>query len=148
MKPVRTDWCLTLEDLYRWVDPAKWNITNKFAKSHKANEKWDYCAQVLVYFLILVINDIIDNNVTFEIPCVGKKEARIYVKCYSDEEFTKIYKNGGFKGIDYIKSGFKGYAFMFQWKYNNQPLKEKPIYIDRTTKAKFYENINNGKQYY
>jgi len=69
---------------------------------------------VLVYFLILVINDIIDNNVTFEIPCVGKKEARIYVKCYSDEEFTKIYKNGGFKGIDYIKSGFKGYAFMFQ----------------------------------
>lgn len=97
---------------------------------------------------MLVINDIIENNVTFEIPCVGKKEARIYVKCVSGDEFTELYKKGAFKGIDYIKSGFKGYQLMFQWKYNNTRLKEKPIYIDKTTKAKFYDYINNGKQYY
>ena len=119
MKPVRTDWCLTLEDLYRWTDPAKWNITHTFAFNHGSDNKWDYCSSVLIYFLILVINDIIDNNITFEIPCVGKKEARIYVKCYSDDEFVELYKKGKFKGIDYIKSGFKGYELMFQWKYNN-----------------------------
>ena len=56
----------------------------------------------------------IDNNVTVEIPCVGKNEARFYIKCLSDEEFTAGYKNGAFKGIDYIKSGFKGYQLMFQ----------------------------------
>lgn len=134
--------------MYRWTDPAKWNITHKFATKHGSNQKWDYCASVLIYFLILVINDIIDNNITVEIPCVGKNEARFYVKCYSDEEFAAGYKNGAFKGIDYIKSGFKAYQLMFQWKYGTGPVREKPIYIDNTTKAKFYENINNGKQYY
>lgn len=148
MRPVRTDWCLTLEDLYRWTDPAKWNITHKFASSHKADTKWQYCSRVLIYFLILVINDIIDNNITFEIPCVGKNEARIYVKCYSGDDFVENYKRGAFNGIDYINSGFKGYRIMFQWKYGSGPIREKPIYIDNTTKAKFYENINNGKQYY
>ena len=148
MKPVRTDWCMTLEDLYRAINPSKWNVTCSFAKQHNALQQYLYCARVLTYFLELVINDMIDNNITFEIPCVGKKEARIYIKCYSDEQFKELYKKGVFKGIDFISSGFKGYRFMFQWKYNKNKLREKSIYIDRTTKARFYEKINNGKEYY
>lgn len=148
MKPVRTDWCMTPEDIYRGTNPGKWGINFKFAKTHHAEQQYEYCSKVFLYFLQLVLNDIIDNNITLEIPCVGKKEARIYVKCYSDEEFTELYKRGAFKGIDFISSGFKGYHLIFQWKYNNQELKEKPIYIDRTLKEKFYNYINNGKQYY
>ena len=103
---------------------------------------------MFLYFLQLALNDIIDNNITLEIPCIGSKEARIYVKCYADEEFTALYKKGAFKGIDFISSGFKGYKLVFQWKYNKQERKEKSIYIDKTLKKKFYDYINNGKQYY
>lgn len=148
MKPIRTDWCLGAEDIYRWTNPAKWNVTCSFAKKHGADQQYHYCSRVLLYFMQLVLEDIIENNITFEIPCVGKKEARIYVKCYSDEEFAEMYKRGLFRGIDYIKSGFKGYQIIFQWKYNNRKMREKPIHIDRTNKARFYELINNGKQYY
>lgn len=147
MKPIRTDWCMTPEDLYRGTNPGKWNITWKFAKEHHAEQQYEYCSKVFLYFLQLALNDIIDNGITLEVPCVGKKEARIYVKCFSDEEFTELYKRGVFKGIDYICSEFKGYHLMFQWKYKNK-IKEKPIYIDKTLKEKFYNYINNGKQYY
>lgn len=62
----------------------------------------------------LIIEDIIENNITVEIPCVGSKAARFYVKCYSGDEFIEMYKHGVFKGIDYVKSEFKGYQLMFQ----------------------------------
>lgn len=147
-RPVRTDWCMTPEDLYRGTNPSKWNVTCKFAKEHNAEQQYEYCSKVFLYFLQLTLNDIIDNNITLEIPCIGSKEARIYVKCYADEEFTALYKKGAFKGIDFISSGFKGYKLVFQWKYNKQERKEKSIYIDKTLKKKFYDYINNGKQYY
>ena len=138
---------MTPEDLYRGTNPGKWNITWKFAKEHHAEQQYEYCSKVFLYFLQLALNDIIDNNITLEIPCSGKKEARMFVKCYSDEEFTKLYKKGVFKGIDFIKSGFRGYKLVFQWKYNNHKVKEKTIHIDRTLKKKFYDYINNGKEY-
>lgn len=134
--------------MFRATNPAKWNVTCMFAKKHGYDEQWSYCASVFLYFLQLVFNDIIDNNITLEIPCVANKEAKIFVKCVSDDEFVEAMKRGAFKGIDFIKSGFKGYKLVFQWKYNNKPLKEKSIYIDKTLKEKFYNNINNGKQYY
>ena len=138
---------MTPEDLYRGTNPGKWNITWKFAKEHHAEQQYEYCSKVFLYFLQLALNDIIDNNITLEIPCSGKKEARMFVKCYSDEDFTKLYKKGVFKGIDFIKSGFRGYKLVFQWKYNNHKVKEKTIHIDRTLKKKFYDYINNGKEY-
>lgn len=26
-RPIRTDWCMTPEDVYRGTNPGKWNIT-------------------------------------------------------------------------------------------------------------------------
>jgi len=148
MKPIRTDWCMTPEGLYRGTNPGKWNITFRFAKDHHAEQQYEYCSKVFLCFLQLMLNDIIDNNVTLEVPCIGNKEARIFVKCSSGEEFEEAYKRGAFEGIDFIKSGFKGYRLVFQWKYNRNKMKEKTIHIDRTLKKKFYDYINNGKQYY
>lgn len=148
MRPVRTDWCMTPEDIYRGTNPDKWNITWKFADEHNAEQQYEYCSKVFLYFLQLVLNDMIENNITLEIPMVGKKEARMYVKCFSGDHFRNLYKTGVFKGIDFLRSEFKGYRLTFQWKYNNRKLKEKPIYIDKTLKDKFYNYINNGKQYY
>ena len=139
---------MTPEDLYRGTNPGKWNITFKFAREHHAEQQYEYCSKVFLYFLQLAFNDIIDNGITLEVPCVGGKEARIYVKCVSDEEFTKLYRKGAFKGIDFINSGFKGYKLVFQWRYNGRALKEKSVHIDNTLKKKFYDYINNGKQYY
>jgi hypothetical protein len=50
-------------------------------------------------------------------------------------------------GIDFLNSNFKGYQIYFQYKYKGG-WREKPIYINQKLKDKFYENINNGKQYY
>jgi hypothetical protein len=50
-------------------------------------------------------------------------------------------------GIDFLNSNFKGYQIYFQYKYRGG-WREKPIYINQKMKDMFYENINNGKQYY
>lgn len=137
----------TTSDLYEGVDPAKWNITRKYADKHGARSKKEICGWILTYFFYLVILDIIKNNVTFVLPLSGNKEAFFYVKCIQDDDFNELYSQGSFRGIDPIESEFKAYQIYFQWQ-RGMRFKEKPVYINNKLKYWFYNKINNGKQYY
>ena len=77
----------------------------------------------------------------------GGYSASIYVKCFQDDDFRRLYAGGKFLGIDFIASEFKGYQMFYQWRCHNR-IKEKPIYINNKLKHWFYTQITNGKQYY
>lgn len=139
--------CFTTTDLYDNVDPAKWNITKKYAEKHGAKNKRDICGWILTYFFYLVFLDIIKNNITFVIPVVGNRECFLYVKCIQDELFEEMYSQGSFAGIDPLLSEFKGYQIFLQWQ-KGVYFREKPVYISKNIKHWFYSQINNGKQYY
>lgn len=142
-----TKYCFTARELYETTNPSKWNITDTFVQAHGHRDRYTFCGYVLVYFFYLVFLDIIKNNITFEFPMTGGYSASIYVKCFQDEDFRRLYAGGKFLGIDFIASEFKGYQMFYQWRCHNR-IKEKPIYINNKLKHWFYTQINNGKQYY
>lgn len=134
-------------DLYAQVNPAKWGITAKVAKKHNFPYKTWMCGSILVYFFYLVVLDMIENNTTFEFPLLGKDSASMYVKCYDDELFKKMYAKGCFKGIDFLRTDFKAYRLVFQYRRKGK-IREKPIYINGRLRDWLYDKANRGKQYY
>lgn len=142
-----TKYAFTAKELYEATNPSKWNVTDVLAQSHGHRDRYTLCGYVLVYLFYLIFLDIIKNNVTFEFPMTGGYGASIYVKCFQDDDFKRLYAGGKFLGIDFIASEFKGYQIFYQWRCYNR-IKEKPIYINNKLKNWFYANVNQGKQYY
>lgn len=94
----------------------------------------------------LVLNDIIDNNVTFLFPGVP---AEIYMRRATDEDFVFARQLGKWQEIDFIASYFSGYELCLVMKRKDgSPTRTKPIYVDKKLKQKIIDNTNNGKQYY
>ena len=97
--------------------------------------------------LQMIIDDIIDNSITFDFKLSKGTVAEIYIKEFSDEEFMKLKKKGLWKEIDYLATNFSGYQPMFKYQKAGYTL-EKPIHLDNKRKLKIAENVNNGKSYY
>lgn len=94
----------------------------------------------------LVIEDIIDNNITFQFPGVP---AWLSMGKTQGEEFSKARQNGKWQDIDFIASFFTGYQLMLtMFNRRGEPTRTKPIYVDKKLKQKIIDNTNNGKQYY
>ncbi len=143
----KTGYCFTSRELFDTLNLKELNISTKVVKQYKMDCLQDLCGAVLTYCLYLIILDIIENNTTFVLPLFGNREACFYVKMFDGDDFKKAYQAGKFMGIDFLNPNFKGYQIYFQYKYKGG-WREKPIYINQKLKDKFYENINNGKQYY
>ena len=150
MDEIRYSWgkhhAFLADELYAQVNPAKWNVTRKIANP-KYYDQWDFCGRVFTYFFYLVVLDIIENNITLEIPIMGKNSAKIYVKCYQGEEFEQAMRRGAFQGQDFLATEFKAYRLVLQWTRGGKS-REKPIYINAKIRDWFYDKINNGKKYY
>lgn len=144
----KTGYCFTSRDLFE-----NWNWLSlgipKQIYYHKYHAKsLDYfIAQIFLYFMYLVLLDIIHNNVTFVLPLKGNRHAMIHVKVFDGDQFQKMYAGGKFIGIDFLSSLFKGYQLFFSYNYRNGE-REKPIYINNKMKELFYSYINSGKVYY
>jgi hypothetical protein len=93
----------------------------------------------------VILNDIIDNNVTFILP-TNKGIADIHVRRTYGEDFKKARKRGKWKNVDFLSSNFSGNELVLSMKHNVFS-KEKIIYVDKNLKSKITENTNNGMQY-
>lgn len=99
--------------------------------------------------MYLVILDIIENNVTFELPLKGAAQGEFYVKAFTDEAFKNLYRAGKWEGIDFLNCEFTGYQIFFRYKTKRSNWKEKPVYIShKGVRDLFYQKINEGKKYY
>jgi len=143
----KTGYCFTSEEMFDTFNTNKISIKKETCeKKYACHSKKTFCGRVLAYCLYLIILDIILNNVTFVLP-VTNYEGMIHVKNFTGEQFRNMYTKGKFAGIDFFNSNFTGYQIYFRYQYKGG-FKEKPIYISKKLKDIFYENINNGKQYY
>ena len=143
----RTDYCFTSMDLFDSKYKKKLGVNMKHVRAYKQDMIKELCSQIFTYFFYLVVLDIIENNVTFVLPLFGNKEACFHVKKIEGDAFKRARQNGAFEGIDFLKSNFCGYLVNFQYT-TSYGLGEKPIHLSPALKEKFYNNINNGKQYY
>lgn len=96
--------------------------------------------------LKLVLEDIIENNVTFDLPLKGNKKCNIHMQRFKGESFRSLRKAGKWKDIDYLKSFFTGYQLGFYMLGNRTP-RVKNIYVNKDFRNKIVENTNKGMQY-
>lgn len=97
--------------------------------------------------LKLILTDIINNNVTFQLP-TGSRRAEIHVNNYEGEAFEKARKNGKWLDVDFLASNFTGNQLVLEmYGKNNGLRRRKPIYVDKRLKDKLTENTNNGIRY-
>lgn len=144
----KTGFCFTSRDLFENWNWGQLGIKREvYYDKYKCKSTDYFLGQIFLYFMFLVLLDIIENNVTFVLPLKGNRHAMIHVKVFDGDEFQRLYSGGKFIGIDFLSSLFKGYQLFFSYNYREGE-REKPIYINQKMKELFYGYINNGKTYY
>ena len=94
----------------------------------------------------LVINDIIDHNITFQFP---KVKAWLHMSKTTGDEFVAARQNGKWMEVDFIASFWTGYQIMLtMFDKNWNPVRTKLVYVDKKLQKKITDNTNKGKQYY
>lgn len=112
----------------------------------KRTTRLDLVSRIFKYCFKLVINDIIENNITFNLPLVGKKKARIEPSIFEGDYFNLMYNLGSYEGLDYIASDFKMYGIQFVMAGNRTPRRRR-VYISKAYKDKIIEKANQGFVY-
>lgn len=141
--------CFHPYDLYETFNATGLKIKRTVVQEkYGCNKKRKLCASVLIYFFYLIICDILENNVTFELPLFNNRLAFISVKPIMGEDFKLARQRGAFGDVDILMSNFTGYQFNYSWQTKSGRYRYKPVYLSKKFKDVFVKYINEGKQYY
>lgn len=148
MKHYALGWACNLNDLFvRFpYEKCKSLIKNYKTKALKKQK----VKQVFRESINLILDDIIENNVTFKVQGIGYQGGEIHMEAVTGSDFERAYSKGKFKGIDFLESLFTGYQLYLyiHGKRDNFLHRRKfPIYFDKYFKEKLYKHINEGKVY-
>lgn len=94
----------------------------------------------------LVIQDIVERNVTFWLPLTGSVKCNMHMKRVTGKEFQQLRRGGKWRNVDFITSNFAGYEinlFMF----GNRTPRVKTVFVSKELRDKIAKNTNNGMQY-
>lgn len=91
-----------------------------------------------------VLEDIIDNNITFKFPSVN---AELHMRRIHGDKFSKARQNGKFQDIDFLESFFSGYEIELNMFKKGGLKRSKTVYVDPRLKQKISDYTNKGKQY-
>lgn len=116
-------------------------------ENYSDGNKRDFAASIFITSLQMVVNDIIDNNIHFKFPGIGKTQAYMFMKKTSDKKFKKAFRNGKWNDVDFLTSNFCGYQLALSLESEKRLPREKPIYLSAKDKQKITDNTNRGKQY-
>lgn len=94
----------------------------------------------------LVIEDVINNNVTFWLPLTGNKKCNIHMKRVTGDDFKNLRKSGKWRDVDFLASMFSGFEIGFYMLGNRTP-RIKTIYLNKSYKDEITKNTNLGMQY-
>ena len=101
--------------------------------------------QILRECVRVILNDVIDNNVTFWLP-TGAKKCNIHMKRVDGEAFKNLRKAGKWKDVNLFSSSFTGYELGL-FMYGVRDPRVKTIYVNKSLKDKITQNTNNRMQY-
>ena len=142
-----TGYALNVNELMEDFPAKKAKMTAKECEAMIGSRNKDRVAsKVFRACIALVLDDIIENSDTFQLPTSSKK-CEIYMKRIEDEDFVKARQNRKFQDINFLNSMFSGYQMTFRYQ-NAGVIREKPIYLNRRLKDRITELVNQGKSYY
>lgn len=109
--------------------------------------KRDFARSIFITCIELVINDIIDNNIEFRLPVLGRTESFLYMKRIKGRQFKNAFKKGRWRNVDFIETDFSGYQIYLSMLSKKRASKEKRVYLAPTYRDRIDDNANAGKQY-
>ena len=145
-----TGCAFNLDEVFYNFDRKKLKFNYKQCKKLiNSNDKNELIKRIFLDNVEMVLDDIIDNNVTFELPTGSGRRTLLRMKRYDDEQFKKLRRREKFADVDFLSSNFAGYQIGLDMYYKDgRPSLSKPVYVDKKRKEKITENTNNGKQYF
>lgn len=117
------------------------DIPVKELREHGFHDKRELINDICSYALKMITDDIIENNVRFNLPSI--KESYIQLKGIHGDDFINARKNGAFREVDPFKSNFSGYMLTYNFQ-NNKRVVTKPIYVEKARKAIITKKTNEG----
>lgn len=148
MKHFALGWACNLNDIFvRFpYEKCKSLIENYRTKTQRRQK----IKQVFSTGVEIILNDIIENNTTFELPSLGHYKGEIHFEPVKGSEFERLKAKGKFKGIDFLESIFTGYQLYLYIKGKHDILfarRKFPIYMSNLYKNKLETLVNQGKAY-
>ena len=141
-------WACNLNDLFVRFPYEKCKTLIKIYKTKLERRK--KIKQVFRTGVELIVNDLIENNNTFELPSMQYYGGEIHFEPVKGEEFKRLREKGKFQGIDFLNTLFTGYQLYLylHGKHDNFLARRKfPIYISKFYKDKLETLANQGKTY-
>ena len=148
MKHYAIGWACNLNDLFvRFpYEKCKSLIRNYFTKYTQRQK----VKQVFREGVQQILEDIIENNVTYKVQGIGYQGGEIHMEAVKGTEFEKARQNGKYKNVDFLESLFTGYQMYLyvHGKIDNFLHRRKfPIYVNKLLRDKLVEYTNKGKTY-
>ena len=94
----------------------------------------------------IVLNDIIDNNVTFQFSLNGSVKSDMHMKRVTGKDFQNLRRAGKWSDVDFLKSMFSAYQVVLTMQGNRTP-RTKKVYVGKEMRDRITKNTNDGKQY-
>ena len=148
MKHLAIGWACNLNDIFVRFPYEKYkSLMSKFKTKLLRRQK---IKQVFREGIQQILQDIVENNVTFKIQGIGYQGGEIHMEAITGSEFEKVRKNGKFKNVDFLESLFTGYQMYLyiHGKSDNMLHRKKyPIYVNKYLRDKLTKYTNEGKIY-
>jgi len=103
-------------------------------------------SKIFTSCLKLVIEDIVQNNVTFWFPMNGIRKCNMHIKKVDGDEFKICRRKGKWLDVDFLASDFSGYEIRLFMSGNRTP-REKIVYVTSKYKNIITEKTNQGFAY-
>lgn len=141
-------WACNLNDLFvRFPYEKCKNLIKKYKTKHLQRQK---IKQVFRTGVEIILNDIIENNASFQIPSLKYHGGEIHYEPIKGSEFKRLREKGKFDRIDFLETLFTGYQlYLYLHGKNDNFLARRkiPIYISSHYKRKMEDLVNKGKTY-
>ena len=148
MKHLAIGWACNLNDIFvRFPYEKCKSLINNYKTKQLRKQK---IKQVFREGVQQVLEDIIENNVTYKIQGIGYQGGELHMEAITDSDFEKARANGKFKDIDFLESMFKGYQMYLyiHGKRDNFLHRRKfPVYVNSFLKNKLTQYTNQKKNY-
>lgn len=148
MKHFALGWACNLNDIFVRFPYEKCKLLIDRYKTKQLRKQ--KVKQVFRTGVEVILNDIIENNATFQLPSMGYYGGEIHFEPVTGSEFKRLRAKGKFSGIDFLETLFTGYQlylFLHGKRDNFLARRKYPIYISKNYKEKMESLANQGKTY-
>lgn len=140
--------CFSAKNLFMNFPVEKLKMTKEqCVNTYSDGNKRDLATSIFIRGLEMVVDDIIDNNVHFKFPGLGRTQAYLHMERTSGKQFKKAFKNGKWNDVDFITSNFSGYSMVLDMESQKRASRTKPVYLSAKDRDRITEHTNEGKQY-